>query len=43
MLTPLTLSGMLAFLGSYALAKLFGGGIILALIIFFVFFRKSQP
>jgi hypothetical protein len=31
---------MLEFLGSYALSVFLGGGIILALIIYFLFFRK---
>lgn len=30
---------MITALASYGLARLFGGGIILALIIYFVFFR----
>jgi hypothetical protein len=32
---------MLEFLGSYAIASFFGGGLILALIIYFVFFRSK--
>jgi hypothetical protein len=32
---------MLAFLGSYVIATFFGGGIFLALIIYFLLFRKS--
>lgn len=32
---------MLAFLSSYFLASLFGGGFILATIIYFLFFRNS--
>ncbi len=31
---------MLALLGSYALAKIFGGGIILAIVIYLLFFRS---
>lgn len=30
---------MLAFLGSYAIATFFGGGVLLALIIYLIFFR----
>jgi len=32
---------MLAFLGAYAISYILGGGLILALIIYFVFFRRS--
>ena len=31
---------MLEFLGAYAISWLFGGGFVLALIIWFFFFRK---
>jgi hypothetical protein len=31
---------MLAFLGSYAIATFLGGGFFLALVIYFLFFKK---
>ncbi len=32
---------MLGFLGSYALASFFGGGVFLAFILYFLFFRRA--